>query len=60
MVAQLVQAVHRLRHAERATAGRAAAPQLPELIHHIVRFSAGGIRAYSKQPKRNRQGRERA
>jgi len=45
MVAQLVHAVHRIRHAERAASYRAALPKLPELIRHIVRFTAGGIRA---------------
>jgi hypothetical protein len=45
MVAQLVHAVHRMRHAERGAASRTALPKLPELIRHIVRFTAGGIRA---------------
>jgi AcrR family transcriptional regulator len=58
MVAQLVQAVHRLRHAERAAAGRAALPELPELVRHIVRFSVGGILACRERPEHSRKGRE--
>jgi AcrR family transcriptional regulator len=60
MVAQLVQAVHRIRHAERAVTSRPTLPKLPELICHIVRFTAGGIRACrepdtSRKPRRERR-----
>ena len=60
MVAQLVHAVHRMRHAERAGRRRAALPKLPELIRHIVRFSAGGIRACRTPAARGRPGKEKA
>jgi AcrR family transcriptional regulator len=60
MVAQFVHAVHRLRHAERAAAGRTTVPELPELVRHIVRFSVGGIRACRERPAHSRKGREKA
>ena len=59
MVAQLVQAVHRLRHAERSAARRVAMPGLPVLIRHIVRFSVGGILACRAPVARRRPGKEK-
>jgi AcrR family transcriptional regulator len=59
LVAQLVHAVHRLRHAGRAAARRPGLPALPELVRHIVRFSVGGIRACRQPAAHRRPGKER-
>lgn len=60
LVAQLIQAVHRLRHAGRATAGRGGLPELPRLVRHIVRFSVGGILACREPAARSRPGKEKS
>jgi len=48
IIGQLVQVAHR-RHWETAAEGRTRRhPRLPEMVEHIVRFSAAGVRACAK------------